>query len=198
MKTKDCLKYKSFEGGGHIWFHLLNECFCFFSLIWRGDSVRSVQQHSSSPVSLFHRLQQYKTPTGTRDISRYQQQFLLCLNVSYLTFLLYFTGTSRSAWRGRTTWAHGSARPSRTQRAVDSRRSCKCINTPDTNTHTLCDAFSAAKHKSSAHQSGDYLAIYYEGNLQAGEYLWHRFTFLHVWEKDVLPKRPKISISVNS
>lgn len=72
---------------------------------------------------------------------------------------LYFAGTVGPAGRNWTTWAHGSARPSRTERAVDSRRSCKSVNTPDINTHT-------------EQSGGDYLVIYYKENLQAGEYLW--------------------------
>lgn len=33
--SEDCLNYKSFQAS-NIWFHLVNECFCLFSLIWRG------------------------------------------------------------------------------------------------------------------------------------------------------------------
>lgn len=97
---------------------------------------------------------------------------------------LYFAGTVGPTGRNWTTWAHGSARPSRTERAVDSRRSCKSVNTPDINTHT-------------EQSGGDYLVIYYKENLQAGEYLWQGLTFFHVWGKEAIPRSPRTSVSLN-
>lgn len=60
-KTKDCLKYKSFEEGKAHLIPLIECVFLLFLPDMKGGSVRSAQQHSSSPVGLFHRLQQYYT-----------------------------------------------------------------------------------------------------------------------------------------
>lgn len=149
----------------NIWFHLLNECYCFFSLIWRGGVWFDQCGSITRLLLVFFTDCNSSIPEPGWEISaEIKNKLLLCLNIPYLTSFLYFTGTSRPAGRYRTTWAHGSAWPSRTQRAFDSRRGCKSANSPFSDPQL----FSPTRHKSqdvSAHRSRDYFAIYYEGNL---------------------------------